>query len=98
MIIKNEPISRLMIWLIQNKKLILRGDDMKTLSLNDEQIKQVVVALTIAAQNIFTCGIEHPNPKTADELIKKSEKFDAVLDVIVKQADLPIKFARNQVD
>lgn len=87
-----------MIWLIQNKKLILRGDDMKTLSLNDEQIKQVVVALTIAAQNIFTCGIEHPNPKTADELIKKSEKFDAVLDVIVKQADLPIKFARNQVD
>ena len=23
---KNEPISRLMIWLIQNKKLILRGD------------------------------------------------------------------------
>ena len=87
-----------MIWLIQNKKLILRGDDMKTLSLNDEQIKQVVVALTIAAQNIFTCGIEHPNPKTADELIKKSEKFDDVLDVIVKQADLPIKFARNQVD
>ena len=87
-----------MIWLIQNKKLILRGDDMKTLSLNDEQIKQVVVALTIAAQNAFTCGIEHPNPKTADELIKKSEKFDAVLDVIVKQADLPIKFARNQVD
>ena len=71
---------------------------MKILSLNDEQIEQVVLALTIAAQNVFTYGIEHPNPKIADELIKKSEKFDAVLNVIVKQANLPIKFARNQVD
>lgn len=81
-----------------NKIDVLKGDDMNTLSLNDEQVEQIVLALTIAAQNAFTCGIEHPNPKTADELIKKSEKFDAVLDVIVKQADLPIKFARNQVD
>ena len=71
---------------------------MNTLSLNNEQVEQIVLALTIASQNVFTCGIEHPNTKTADELIKKSEKFDAVLDVIVKQADLPIKFARNQVD
>ena len=44
---------------------------MNTLSLNDEQVEQIVLALTIAAQNVFTCGIEHPNPKTADELIKK---------------------------
>ncbi len=71
---------------------------MKTLSLNDEQIEQVVLALTIAAQNVFTCGIEHPNPKTANELIKKSEKFDDVLDAIAKQVGLPIEFARNQVD
>ena len=75
-----------------------KGDKMKTLSLNDEQIEQVVLALTIAAQNVFTCGIEHPNPKTANELIKKSEKFDDVLDAIAKQVDLPIEFARNQVD
>ena len=50
------------------------------------------------AKRMSKLGIEHPNSKTADELIKKSEKFDAVLDVIIKQADLPIKFARNQVD
>lgn len=48
---------------------------MNTLSLNDEQIEQIVLALTIAAQNAFTCGIEHPNPKTADELIKKSKNL-----------------------
>ena len=41
---------------------------MNTLSLNDEQVEQIVLALTIAAQNVFTCGIEHPNPKTADAL------------------------------
>ena len=35
------------------------------------------------------------NEITNDQAI---EKFDAVLDVIVKQADLSIKFARNQVD
>ena len=71
---------------------------MNTLSLNDEQVEQIVLALTIAAQNAFTCGIEHPNPKTANELIKKSEKFDDVLDAITKQVGLPIEFARNQVD
>ena len=46
---------------------------MNTLSLNDEQVEQIVLALTVAAQNVFTCGVEHPNPKTADELIKKSD-------------------------
>ena len=71
---------------------------MNTLSLNDEQVEQIVLALTIVAQNAFTCGIEHPNPKNADELIKKSEKFDIDLVVRVTQPDLAIKFARNQVD
>ena len=89
---------KLLAYGLVNKIDVLKGDDMNTLSLNDEQVEQIVLALTIVAQNVFTCGIEHPNTKTADELIKKSEKFDAVLDVIVKQADLPIKFARNQVD
>ena len=43
---------------------------MKTLSLNDEQIKQVVVALTIAAQNIFKYSNEYNKDKSVIKMDK----------------------------
>ena len=66
---KNEPISRLMIWLIQNKKLILRGDYMKSNSeIASENLKKHTAELLQVLDDTLKITI------TLDWLAEKLDK------------------------